>query len=189
MQLYLVDKILTITGCIKMNKIKFFIKKAQLIRDKTIIPKNRNYLKKARNNLEVLNALDKLNNNKKARELLNLPSDFDASEWIAISGYYAMYTAALALLAKIGFRSKNHTATLLVLEKYFVKKNLLDESTYLTLKNAVFQKQEIDKLAEARHQREIAQYSITKQTTKDIAEKIRQDAYFFVNKCEELLEV
>jgi len=56
------------------------------------------------------------------------------------------------------------------------------------LKNAVFQKEELEKLSEARHQREIAQYSITKQTTKDIAEKIKKDAYSFVNTVEEILD-
>jgi uncharacterized protein (UPF0332 family) len=39
-----------------------------------------------------------------------------------------------------------------------------------------------------RQKREIAQYSITKQTTKAIAEKIKKDAYDFINKCEEVLE-
>ena len=36
--------------------------------------------------------------------------------------------------------------------------------------------------------REIAQYSITKQTTKTIAEKIKKDAYDFIDKCEEIVE-
>ena len=45
------------------------------------------------------------------------------------------------------------------------------------------------KLSEARHKREIAQYSITKQTTKNIAEKIKVDAFSFVNKVQEVLEI
>ncbi len=171
-----------------MQTIKFFIKKGQLAKDKTIISKSKNFLNKARKNIEVLDALDKLNNSSKAREMLKISGDFDSSEWIVITGYYAMYTAALALIAKLGFRSKNHIATLLVLEEYFVKKKILDEGSYLTLRNAVFQKQEIETISEAKHKREIAQYSITKQTTKDIAQKIKTDTYFFVNKCEEILE-
>ena len=42
--------------------------------------------------------------------------------------------------------------------------------------------------SDARHKREIAQYSITKQTTKDIAEKIKKDSYDFINKCEERIK-
>lgn len=176
-----------ILGCINMDSVKFYLKNEQIIRDETIIPKYKNYLNKAKNNLEVLDALDKLNNNAKAKEILKIARSFDSSEWIVICGYYAMYTAALALIAKIGFRSKNHTATFALLEEYFVKKKILDEQTYLLLKNASFQKEELEKLSNARHQREIAQYSITKQTTKDIAEKIKHDAYDFVNKIEEIL--
>lgn len=171
-----------------MRNIEFFMNNGQLVKDKTIILRNKNFLDKARRNIEVLNALDKLNGSVKAKELLKISKDFDSSEWIVIIGYYAMYNGALALIAKLGFRSKNHTATLLILEEYFVKKKILDETSYLTLKNAVFQKEEIEKLSEAKHKREIAQYSITKKTTHDIAQRIKTNAYYFVNKCEEILE-
>ena len=50
----------------------------------------------------------------------------------------------------------------------------------------MFCKKELEKLSEARHKREIAQYSVTKKTTKDIAEKIRKDAYDFVNKVDSI---
>jgi len=182
------EKIFIILGCIKMDEIKFYIKKEQIVKDKTIIPKSKNYLDKARKNLEVLDSLDKLNKNESAKNLLKISKSFDSSEWIVICAYYSMYSAALALISKIGFRSKNHKATLLILDEFFVKKKILDEASYLILKNGVFQREEIEKLSEARHQREIAQYSITKETTKSIAEKIKKDAYSFVNKCEEILQ-
>ena len=146
------------------------------------------FLQKARQNLVTMSLLSELNNNKKARELLETPKDYDSNEWVVITGYYAMYTAAISLLAKIGYRSKNHTATLCVLEEFFVKKKILDEDILLLLKSAMFHKEEIEKLSDARHKREIAQYSITKQTTKSIAEKIKKDAYDFINKCEEIIQ-
>ncbi len=99
-----------------------------------------------------------------------------------------MYTAALALLAKIGYRSKNHAATIVILEEFFVKKKVIDFDIVKILKNAIFHKDEIEKLSEARHKREIAQYSITKQTTKTIADSIKQDAYDFIDKCQEIIE-
>lgn len=170
-----------------MKKIKFYLKKGQLARDKSIIQKAGSFLKKARNNLATLDLLFKLNANRKARELLKIPKDYDPNEWVVVCGYYAMYTSALALLAKIGLRSRNHAATLLVLEEYFVKKKHLAEEDLLLIKNAQFQKEEIEKISEARHKREIAQYSITKQTTKELAEKIKEDAYGFVNKVEVML--
>lgn len=181
------ERIYIILGCIKMDNLKFYLKNKQIAKDETISSKAKDYLLKAKNNLEVLDALDKLNN-LKTKELLKISKNFDSYEWIVICGYYAMYSAALGLIAKIGFRSKNHSATIAVLEEYFVKKKLLEEDIYLLLKNTSLKKEELQELSEARQKREIAQYSITKQTTKEIAEKIKKDAYSFVNKCEEILQ-
>ncbi|MFH1899817.1 MAG: hypothetical protein ABIJ83_00920, partial [Patescibacteria group bacterium] len=125
-----------------MNKLKFYLKKGQVVRDKTTIPKAKNYLKKARYNLETLDIFNKLNS-KSTKQLLKISEEYNPCEWIVICGYYAMYSAALALIAKIGFRSKNHSATMMLLEEYFVKKKLLDEYSYLLLKNAEFQKEEL----------------------------------------------
>jgi len=166
--------------------IDFYLKKELIVKDKTIAALSRRYLEKAKNNLVTMRILSDLNS-EKVKRLLKIPLDYDSNEWVVIAGYYAMYTSALALLAKIGFRSKNHTATLLILDEYFVKKRLLDEKDLYLIQNAHFQKEEIEKLSDARHKREIAQYSITKETTKDIAKKIISDAYDFVNRVEEIL--
>ena len=166
--------------------IDFYLKKELIVKDKTIAALSRRYLEKAKNDLVTMRILSDLNS-EKVKRLLKIPLDYDSNEWVVIAGYYAMYTSALALLAKIGFRSKNHTATLLILDEYFVKKRLLDEKDLYLIQNAHFQKEEIEKLSDARHKREIAQYSITKETTKDIAKKIISDAYDFVNRVEEIL--
>ncbi len=170
-----------------MKKIEFYLKKEQIVKDKTIVSLAGKYLAKAKSNLVTMNLLSELNN-KKTRELLDIPKDYDSNEWVVVCGYYAMYTAALALLAKIGYRSKNHSATIAVLEEHFIKKQYLDEKDILLIKNAYFHKEEIEKLMDAKNKREIAQYSITKNTTKEIAEKIKEEAYKFVNTCHKILE-
>ncbi len=167
--------------------IKFFIQKGLLIKDESVKRLANEYLTKAKNNLITLKILDEFQDDKEFRKKYNLPKEYSTYEWVVITGYYAMYTAAIFLLAKIGYRSKNHTATLCVLEEFFVKKKILDEDILILLKSAMFHKEEVEKLSDARHKREIAQYSITKQTTKSIAEKIKKDAYDFVNKCEEII--
>lgn len=177
---------ITIIGCTKMRKIDFYLKEGHIAKDKTVISLSGKYLKKAKNNLITMRILSEIDS-KKARESLSIPPDYNAHEWIAVTGYYAMYTAALALLAKIGFRSKNHTATLVVLEEYFVKKKYLDDKDLALIRSAHLQKEEVEKISEARHKREIAQYSVTKQTTKEIAESIQQDAYNFINKVEVII--
>jgi len=170
------------------KSIKFYIKRELLVKDETVKRLADEYLSKAKNNIITLKILDELQNDKIFRKKLNIPEDYSTYEWVVITGYYAMYTAAISLLAKIGYRSKNHTATLCVLEEFFVKKKILDDDILLLLKSAMFHKEEIEKISDARHKREIAQYSITKQTTKSIAEKIKKDAYDFINKCEEIIE-
>lgn len=170
-----------------ISNIKQLVRQGYISKDDSVKNLSQKYLQKARNNLITMNILSEINTNKKARDLLKIPQNYSTDEWVVIAGYYAMYSAALALLAKVGFKSKNHTATLIILEGYFIKKKRLDEKDLLLIKNAFFQKEEIEKLSDARHKREIAQYSVTKQTTKEIADRIKQDAYNFINKCEEIL--
>lgn len=167
--------------------INWFIKKGQIVQDDSFKHLSRKFLEKSRNNLITMNLLSELNENKKARSLLRIPNNYSSDEWVVITGYYAMYASALALLAKIGFKSKNHTATVLILDEFFIKKKFLTREHLHLLENASFKKEEIEELSEARQKREIAQYSVTKQTTKEIAEKIKKDAYEFVDKCEETL--
>ena len=171
-----------------MRSIRFYMQRELLIEDESVKKLADKYLDKAKDNLTTLKILSEIQNDKEFRKKYNIPSDYLTYEWVVITGYYAMYTAAISLLAKIGYRSKNHTATLSVLEEFFVKKKILDQDILISLKSAMFHKEEIEKLSDARHKREIAQYSITKQTTKSIAEKIKKDAYDFVNKCEEIID-
>ncbi len=170
-----------------IKSINFYIKREFLVKDETAKRLANEYLTKAKNNLITLKILDEIQEDKAFRKKYTIPQEYSTYEWVVIAGYYAMYTAAISLLAKIGYRSKNHTATLCVLEEFFVKKKILDEDVLVLLKSAMFHKEEIEKLSDARHKREIAQYSITKQTTKSIAEKIKKDAYDFINKCEEII--
>lgn len=167
--------------------INFYLKSGQLIKDKNVIVLSKEYLKKAKNNLITMGVLSEIQENKKVRDLLKIPSDYNSDEWVVITGYYAMYASALALIAKIGYKSKNHNATISLLEEFFIKKKLMSKEDIGLLKNAIIQKVEIEKLSEARHKREIAQYSVTKQTTKEIAENIKQDAYNFIKKVETIL--
>ena len=102
-----------------MNNIKKLIKLGYISKDDSIKNLAVKYLRKARNNLITMSLLSEINTNKKARELLSIPSDYDSDEWVVVTGYYAMYSSALALIAKIGYRSKNHTATISLLEEFF----------------------------------------------------------------------
>jgi uncharacterized protein (UPF0332 family) len=166
--------------------IEKFIKREQLIRDNTMKKLAESYLKKSKSNLVTMEILSKIENHK---DMLAIPKDHSAEEWVIVAAYYAMYMAALSLLAKLGFKSKSHTATSVALEEFFVKKKLLDKTHFENFENIKMRKEEIEILRDVRDRREIAQYSVTKKTTKEIAEKTKSDAREFVDSVEEVFEM
>ncbi len=157
----------------------------RLIKDATANNLAVPYFKKARANLVTMEMLSKAD---KFKDQLAIPKDHSADEWIVVVAYYAMYVAALSLLAKIGFRSKSHTATAAALEEFFVKKNLLDKSRLEDFKSIRMRKEEIELLRDVRDRREIAQYSVTKKTTKELAETTKSDAHKFVDSVERIFD-
>jgi len=146
------------------------------------------FLAKARDNLVTMSILFDLHDNVEARKLLSAPEGYDSSEWVVVCGYYAMYMAALGALAKVGYRSKNHAATVVALETFFVKRQLLEPKHLKMLERAQLEKEQVERLRLAKERREIAQYSVTKETTRSIAQRIKADAYVFVEKIEELVK-
>ena len=169
------------------SKIRWLISEGLISKDNSVKNLSEKYLQKARTNLITMSLLSEVNTNKKIREILKISPNYDSDEWIVICGYYAMYSAALSLISKIGYKSKNHAATLALLEEFYIKKKILEKETLNIIQNAAISKEEIEKLSEAKHKREIAQYSVTKKTTKEIAEQIKRDAYNFINVVELIL--
>ncbi len=167
------------------KSLKWFMKKHLLLIDKTIKNLANSYMRKARNNIVTMELLGKSINFKSN---LELPDDYDPNEWVVITGYYSMYMSALAVLAKLNYKSRNHSATIKALEHFFVKKKLLEKEYLGSLEKIKIKKEEIEMLTKIRHQREIAQYSVTKKTSKNIAEETKQDAHKFVNRMEELFD-
>lgn len=170
------------------RSVRWYENKGLLIKTSFISRLSPKYMEKARHNLATMSLLSDINKGGEARELLNIPEDYEASEWVVISGYYAMYMAALSALAKVNYRSKNHSATIAALDTFFVQKKLLEEKYLKMLEDVKLEKEQIENLELARERREIAQYSVTKETTRKLAEKTKDDAYDFVDRIEELVE-
>ena len=144
---------------------------------------------KASHNFTVSSALRAIGNTSEAKKILNISADFSAFDWVVITAYYAMYHSALAALASIGYKSDNHTATIIALEVHFVKKDLLEKEFLDKLKQArELEEEYIQKLRRARRQRETAQYGVTEETGKNAAEHLLKDAKKFVNRMERLVE-
>ena len=148
-----------------------------------------NYLAKANHNFTVSSLLWTAGNTDEAKTALKLSAEFSACDWVAITAYYAMYHSALAALASIGYKSDNHTATIIALEVFFAKRNLLEKEFLDKLKQARGLEEEyVQKLMRARRQRETAQYGVTEETGKEAAEKLLKDARVFVNRMEKLID-
>ncbi len=166
------------------KSLSWFLQKELLVRDKTSVSLSPNYLRKARTNLVTMNLLSKA---QRFREALEFPEDYTADEWIVITAYYAMYMAALSVLARLGYRSKNHSATIRALYELLVGRKLLEQEFVETLNRLRIRHDEVQELERARYNRETAQYSVTKQTAKDTATQAQAEAYRFVDRMEELL--
>jgi len=163
-----------------------FIREKQLIKDDSVKNLAQSYLNKSHSNLITMEILSKVENHK---TLLAIPKEHTTDEWVVVVAYYAMYMAALSLLAKIGYKSKSHTATSVALEEFFIKSKMLEKFHFINFEKIRMRKDEIEKLRDVRDRREIAQYSVTKETTSSIAEKTKIDARNFVDRIEEIFEV
>lgn len=157
------------------------IQKAPFIRSLS-----RPFLSKARHNLTTMSILSQLTD-ENARQTLSVPSEYSPDEWVVVCGYYAMYMAALSALAKAGYKSKSHTATLCALEELFVRRKHLEPEFVRMLDMHRVQPEDIEALSLARDRREIAQYSVTRKTTHALAAKTKEDAYRFVQRMERLV--
>lgn len=167
--------------------IQDYLKNKSLLKDPTIKNLSEKYLLKAKTNLITTSILFNVGINAEVRKLLNIPKDYSSDEWVVVSSYYAMYASALALLAKIGYKSSSHAATILALETFFVKKELIEPHYLAMFKHAQITQEEVKELSSAKDDREIAQYSVTKATVHAIAESSKNNAFAFVQKVEELL--
>ena len=140
-------------------KAKEIILKA-LVRKKRVLrlskPNNslsQSHLNKSDHNLIVMTDLNKLGH----------------EDWVIITGYYAMYHAALSLLLRIGLESKDHTTTAAILEYFFgehITKELLERFNDLKGKKdkieaVTITDNYIDYLWKAKQARETIQYGVS----------------------------
>ena len=170
------------------RKISSYLAKEQLLKKQEYAKLEKPFLSKARKNFTVANLLFKITEKEELRKSLNLASDFDMYDWVIIASYYAMYTSALAALAKLWFRSKSHAATTAVLEYQYVhKKKMEDKHVDKLFKAYALSEKLITKLIETKTRRETAQYDATSSISKENAKSALESADEFITKVEEIL--
>ncbi len=172
----------------KKVTVQTYLKNKSLAKDKSYEKLAKPYITKARNNLITMNILSQIEVNQEAKKLLHVPENYTSDEWIITTAYYAMYSAATALLAKIGYKSGSHNATIAALEHFFVKKELIEKEYIEMFKRVLLSKEEIENISKAKEEREIAQYRVNESITKKTAEDAKKNAYDFVAKAELLIK-
>lgn len=108
-------------------------------------------------------------------------------DWVISMYYYAIYHAALALMSREGFTSKNHSATLafLIFHHYHSQNALEKEDVELIASS--LDKEDIETLGVSKQLREKACYDVHELFEKRLAEQIREQAVEFTNKIKILL--
>ncbi len=136
------------------------------------------HTKKSDHNLVVMTDLQKLGH----------------EDWVAITAYYAMYHSAMALLARIGLESKDHTATVSSLDYFFgkeISKEFLKKFHQVKemkdrIENLTIAGKYISKLWKAKREREKAQYGISMSYSE--AESMIKDARDFTSRMKIIMD-
>jgi len=169
-------------------RINRYLKKGQLIRRQEFTKLKEPFLTKARKNFTIANLLFRISEQGDVKKALNLPSGFETYDWVIISSYYSMYTSSLAALAKLGFKSKSHAATIAVLESFYVSEKKLEQKHIDKLTKAYTLSEElITRLIRSKERRETAQYDATPAISREMAVSALKDAEEFVMRVEEIL--
>ncbi len=148
-------------------------------------PDYKKHIDKAISNLELANFLLE-EHNFSIKEKLPGRKYFD---WCITIYYYSIYHTSLALLAKLGYKSSSHLATLSTITLfYFHKDNVLKkEDIDFLLEKVNLKEKEIDFVIESKDLRERACYGVDESFNISIANLLQTQTAEFVNKIKELL--
>ena len=171
------------------KKIGIHLKKERLMRSEEYLKLEKPFLAKSRKNFGIANLLMGISDKEELKKTIGLTSDFEIYDWVIVVAYYSMYASALAALAKLGFKSRSHAATLAVLEYNYVhQQNCLKIRHMERLSVAYALSEElVSKLIRTKTRRETAQYDATPSISRENALSALEDAEEFVTKIEEIL--
>jgi len=166
-------------------RIRNYKKKGLLSENKRYKDIAESYLEKARNNLVAMQIDYKISVDEGIKKILEI-AEFKEYDWVVVKGYYAMYIAVLACLAKIGLKSESHNASISALDFYFVKKGKLEERYLGILKSVSLESEYVEDLKVAKEDRIDAQYEVSEEFQKRKAEEMIDCAKKFVDRLERL---
>ncbi len=171
------------------GKIEQYLKRGQLVKDEGNLKLEVPFTNKARKNLLVANLILRISQDTKLKKRLNITPDFEMYEWVINISYYAMYIASLAAIAKLGYRSRSHHATITILEYNYVYLQKGLEIKHLTKLTKAYALNDylLTTLLRTKTRRESAQYEATPLIAKENALSSVEDADEFITRIEEIL--
>ncbi len=148
-------------------------------------PDYKKHINKAVSNIDLANFLLE-EHNFSIKEKLPNRRYYD---WCITIYYYSAYHASLALLAKLGYKSNSHLATLAAITLfYYHKDNVLQkEDLDFLLEKINLEEKEIDFVIESKDLRERACYGADESFDISMATMLQKQTADFVNKIKKLL--
>lgn len=170
----------------KETENKFFIRKSSAENIKEDY-----YLIKSLKDITLGRALVAIFRDKDIKKELELEENFEYWEWVATIYYYSMLKVAKAIIAKKGYQTDDHYATLCALAKLFVVKNELDINVLELFKEAteLFEQKYVLYFHEAMESASESRYNVSKDFDKEKALEIRDKALEFRKECLRILKV
>lgn|SRR3989338_783101 len=169
----------------KETENKYFIRKSSVEK----IQKD-NYINKSFKDITLGRVLADIFQDMKKKDVLGLEEDFEYWEWVATIYYYSMLKIAKAIIAKKGYQTDDHYATLCALAKLFVVKNELDMKALELFKEAteLFEQKYVLYFHDAMESASKSRYDVSKDFDKQKALEIKDKAIEFRKECLRILK-
>lgn len=137
------------------------------------------YMERSRGDLFLARLLMKISADASVKNALVISANYSCFPWVIVAGYYAMYQAATAAIAKKGMKAKSHVATVAALAKHYAMGGKLAQQ----LEEAY-----IVHLDATRITRMNAQYEVTLSFSENEAQRTIDTAQEFIDKINEILQ-
>jgi len=160
---------------------EFFIKTGAIRKEQVSYKR---HLDKSLSNLEFANFI------LEERDLIKAKLNKSFYDWCIVIYYYAVYHSALALLSRIGYKSKNHLASICaIILFYYHKNNVLEKEDINFIVDKIgIKKEDVDFLIDSKELRERASYRVDESFDLMLVKKLQEETVEFVNKVRENLE-
>ncbi|MBW6462081.1 MAG: DNA-binding protein [DPANN group archaeon] len=166
-----------------MNIDIYYLNNQRLLDDKiNFFKKTKQLINQEHNHRLVLAHLDKAKHNLK---FFDKNKDDDTfNDWLIVILYYTLYHCALALVTNKNYTSKNHTATLLFLIKYY---SIHKEDAEL-IEELLVSKEDATFYTELKFKRHIASYKTETSFTHDQITNYKVKVIEFIQKVEDIIK-